>query len=417
MFNQEQKRILILSSLGGILEFYDFIIYALLANYIAHDFFVTSNPLTSLMATFATFAVGYLVRPFGGIIFGHFGDKFGRKRAFTFSILIMALATFAIGFVPSYASIGVLAPILLTLLRILQGFSIGGEIPGAIVYVSEINLHRRNLACGIIFCALIAGIAIGSLTLAILTSLLSPADMQQWGWRIPFFIGGIFGLISYQLRRQLAESVIFQNIEHDVEAFPFVSVLKLRFLNTIAGIGIVAWGASLMSLLFLFMPSYIASVLKITSSIYVWFNTLGIVIVAILCTISGFIADQFNNKKLLMILCGLTICCAYIIFAIYVHHFEFFYISLLLSVLLTGLAWGVIPGMLTELYPTKIRYSGVAITYNIGLGIFGGLTPLISTILIYQTHLSIAPAFYLIFTALLGLLALVFSRHYHLDVE
>ena len=182
-----QNKILVLSSLGGVLEFYDFIIYALLANYISIEFFPTGSNITSLIATFATFTVGYLVRPLGGFLFGHFGDKFGRKTTFTFSILLMAVATTLIGFVPPYAKIGISAPIILTFLRILQGLSVGGEIPGAIAYVSESIPEKKGFACGVIFCSINFGIVFGSLFHALLSSTLSQDQMLAWGWRLPFY--------------------------------------------------------------------------------------------------------------------------------------------------------------------------------------------------------------------------------------
>src|SRR3990167_2565126 len=191
MFNKAQRKLLFLSSLGGVLEFYDFIIYALLAGYLSKVFFPLENNVASLLVTFATFSIGYLVRPFGGILFGHFGDKLGRKKTFTISILIMALSTFFIGVVPSYQTIGMAAPLILTALRVVQGLSVGGEIPGAIAYVSEFMPEKKGLANGIIFFSLMNGITLGSLIQAIFTGLLSQQAMFSWEFRIPFLIGGV----------------------------------------------------------------------------------------------------------------------------------------------------------------------------------------------------------------------------------
>jgi MFS family permease len=152
--HQDQRKLLFLSSLGGILEFYDFIIYALFAGYISNNFFPSSNSLTGLIITFATFAIGYLVRPLGGIIFGHFGDRVGRKATFTISILLMAFATLSIGLIPSYSTIGMAAPVLVITLRIIQGLSIGGEIPGAITYVSESWQTRKAWHAALFFARL-----------------------------------------------------------------------------------------------------------------------------------------------------------------------------------------------------------------------------------------------------------------------
>lgn len=200
-----QRKILLLCSLGGLLEFYDFIISALLAGYIATTFFPMNANINGLLAAFATFSVSYFARPLGGIIFGHFGDIYGRKHAFTVSVLIMAIGTFCIGLIPSYSSIGIYAPLLLILCKMLQGFSIGGEIPGAITYISEFFPHKKALTIGIVFCFLISGITTGYLVLAGLKYFYTQESIVNWAWRIPFFIGGIFGIIAFYLRKKLIE--------------------------------------------------------------------------------------------------------------------------------------------------------------------------------------------------------------------
>ena len=192
MITKEQKRILYISSLGGMLEFYDFIIYALLAGYISTVFFPDATPINALLATFGTYTVGYFARPFGGIIFGHYGDKYGRKKTFAVSILIMACATLGIGLIPSYESIGIWAPILLLIFRLLQGFSIGGEIPGAITYVSESMPEQRGFGTGIIFCFLLCGLGLGYIIEALLLTIFSHQQVLDWAWRLPFFLGGFF---------------------------------------------------------------------------------------------------------------------------------------------------------------------------------------------------------------------------------
>lgn len=399
-----QRRLLFLSSLGGVLEFYDFVVYALLASYIAKEFFPTGNNITALLATFATFSVGYLVRPLGGIIFGHFGDRYGRKSTFTLSILMMALATTAIGCIPSYESIGIAAPIILSILRVLQGISIGGEIPGAIAYVSESIPKHKGLACGFIFFALLNGIVFGSLAHALLNAFLSLQQILSWGWRIPFIVGGVFGFISYHLRLNLEESALFNEIKHKTESFPIVTVCKAHALNAIAGLMIVGLLSSTITLLFLFTPAYISKVLNIPIDGYLWWQTGALFLAALLSILFGALTDLLSHQKLLTTISLLSVICAYPIFWIYSRHFDFYLIALLLSSILAGYSAGTIPSLLSDLFPTKIRYSGIAISYNIGFAIFGGLTPLIATTLIYVTGNSITPSFYLITTACMALL-------------
>jgi MFS family permease len=408
--HKDQRRLLILSSLGGILEFYDFIIYALFAGYIAKDFFPESNAITGLMITFATFAIGYFVRPLGGIIFGHFGDRVGRKTTFTISILMMALATIGIGLVPTYASIGIFAPILIISLRIIQGLSVGGEIPGAITYVSESLASKKGLACGIIFCALTMGIVLGSLVQATMISIFSDIEMQSYGWRIPFIAGGIFGILSYWLRRELHESSQFLAIEKSVEAYPIVTVCKQQLSAVIAGAFIVALCAAIVTSLFLFIPAYFTKVLHLPATAYIWQRTGAIAFGSLLSVFFGFLSDKFNIKKLLLVLSVLSALCAYPIFIIYAYYPALYASAFIVSAILTGYSAGAIPSMLSELFPTNVRYSGIAASYNLGFAFFGGLTPFISLSLVYYTGSLISPASYLVVVAVLAALAICFVK-------
>lgn len=402
---KDQRKLLILSSLGGVLEFYDFIIFALFASYIAHAFFPVTNALASLMITFATFAIGYLVRPLGGIIFGHFGDKIGRKTTFTITILMMAIATLGIGFIPSYANIGLAAPLLVVSLRIIQGFSIGGEIPGAITYVSESFSDNKGFACGIVFCALLLGIVLGALVHAVMLTFFSDVQMQSFGWRLPFIAGGIFGLLSYFLRKELHESSQFVAIEQSVEKFPIITVFKQEFVSVVAGAFLAALCAVTVTSLFLFTPSYLTEVLHMPANSYVWPRTIAIALGAGLTVYFGYLNDKISVIKLVHLLCAAILVLAYPIFIIYAYYPEFYLLALAASALLLGFSAGVIPRLLSELFPTQIRYSGIAVAYNVGFAIFGGLTPFISLSLIYYTNSVTIPALYLIVVSIAALAA------------
>ena len=228
--NGQDYKTLSLSALGGALEFYDFIVYAFFASMISELFFPPNMPeWLKLLQTFGIFAAGYLSRPFGGIIMAHFGDLVGRKRMFTLSILLMAIPTFAIGLLPTYASIGVFAPILLLLMRVMQGAAIGGEIPGAWVFVSEhVPANRMGLACGVLTSGLTLGILIGSLVYMLLNSGMTQDALREYGWRIPFLLGGVFGFLTMYLRRWLKETPIFIEMQERkklAQDLPLKSVL------------------------------------------------------------------------------------------------------------------------------------------------------------------------------------------------
>lgn len=201
--NKQDYKTLTLAALGGALEFYDFIIFVFFAAVIGDLFFPADMPeWLRQVQTFGIFAAGYLARPLGGIIMAHFGDLVGRKKMFTLSILLMALPTLAIGMLPTYATIGITAPLLLLLMRVLQGAAIGGEVPGAWVFVAEhVPRKRIGIACGTLTAGLTAGILLGSLVATVMNTTLGHQAILEGGWRIPFFLGGIFGLFAMYLRR------------------------------------------------------------------------------------------------------------------------------------------------------------------------------------------------------------------------
>jgi MFS family permease len=414
---KDQYRLLILSSLGGALELYDFIIFAIFAGYIADAFFPSTSAIASLMITFATFAIGYLVRPLGGIIFGHFGDKVGRKTTFTISILMMAVATLGIGLIPAYSNIGISATILIIFCRIIQGFSIGGEIPGAITYVTETLQEHKGLACGIIFCSLLTGIVLGSVVHASIVTLLSEGQMQRYGWRIPFILGGIFGLLSYLLRKDLHESSQFLAIEKAIEKFPIVAVFKQQLGCVLAGGFVIALCAAIITSLFLFTPSYFTNVLHLPANAYIWQRSIAIACGAVLCVFFGYLSDVLNLRRLLTILAFTTAFFAFPIYTIYAYYPYLYPLAFIASSILLGFSAGIIPRLLSELFPTKIRYSGIAVSYNLGFAIFGGLTPFISLTLIYYTGWLTIPALYLVLVSMLAVLSLWFLGRKHAIVK
>src|SRR5258708_1828986 len=204
-----------LATLGGLLEFYDFIIFVFFANTIGQLFFPPEIPeWVRQFQTFGIFAAGYLARPLGGVVMAHVGDLRGRKQVFTLSIFLMALPTLGIGLLPTYAKLGNLAPVLLLLLRILQGVAVGGEVPGAWVFVSEhVRPSRVGMACGILTAGLTGGILLGSLVATTLNIVITQDQLTAYGWRIPFLLGGAFGLLSMHLRRLLAETPVFEELK------------------------------------------------------------------------------------------------------------------------------------------------------------------------------------------------------------
>ncbi len=408
MITKEQKRILSISSLGGLLEFYDFIIYALLAGYISTIFFPNATPLNALLATFGTYAVGYFARPFGGIIFGHYGDKYGRKKTFAVSVLIMACATLGIGLIPSYESIGIWAPILLLVFRLLQGFSIGGEIPGAITYVSESMPEQRGFGTGIIFCFLLCGLVLGYIVEALLLTIFSHQQILDWAWRLPFFLGGFFGLIAYQLRKKLAEISRFAPFITGEAKTPLTYVVKNHWREVIVATLLTSFGATVIVIFFLFLPAYLGKILRYSIEGFAWTSSIAMFAAALLCVVFGRASDKGGRIKILFITVVLLLIFTMPIIRAYIHHIENYHFAIFISALLLGFVWGNIPAILSELFPQKVRYSGIGLAYNLGFAVFGGLTPLIALTLIKYTGHVQAPGYIVITASLVCLLCLLF---------
>ncbi len=409
MLLREHKKALTLSSLGGLLEFYDFIIYALLAGYLSQLFFPETSSINGLLAVFSAYAVGYFARPFGGLIFGHFGDKYGRKKTFTISILMMALSTLLIGLLPTYETIGALAPVFLVVFRIFQGISVGGEIPGAITYISEIAPEKKGFMTGTIFCFLTAGVAVGFIVEAVLLTIYTHQVMLDWAWRIPFILGGVFGLIAYYLRRQLMDIKSFRPFIEKEFALPVTKLLKTQLWNFIYGTVLVSFGALAFVTLFIFLPSYISKVLSLKLTNFIWMNSLGVIILSILCIAIGFCADKMSKTVLLVISCVLLLFLPTVIYGIYISQASYYFYAILLSAIVCAFCWGNIPAILVELYQQDVRYTGIGFAYNLGFAVFGGLTPLIVLSVIKVTHDVSAPSYVLAVGSIITLIFIVLN--------
>lgn len=258
-------RIVLLASLGGTLEFYDFVIFGVFARDIAAAVFPNASPIASLMASFATFAVGYLARPFGGIVLAHYGDRYGRRKVFLWSVFVMSAATLGMGLVPSYAQWGVAASLVMVVLRLLQGFCLGGELPGALTYVVETAPRIAPLVCGVVFACVTMGVAAATAVSLSVRTWLDPALILVYGWRIAFVIGGLGGVLSFVLRRSLEESSEFEKMRSLASRQPFVELLRTHRTHVLVGCALLAGTGCFNGLFFSHLPAYLAGVLQVRS--------------------------------------------------------------------------------------------------------------------------------------------------------
>jgi len=401
--NRQDFRTLGLSALGGALEFYDFIIFVFFASVIGHLFFPPDMPdWLVLIQTFGIFAAGYLVRPVGGIVLAHFGDKFGRKRVFAFSVFLMSISTLAMACLPTYATLGVGAPILLIVFRMLQGAAIGGEVPGAWTFVAEhVPANRVGMACGFLCSGLTLGIMIGSLIATAINWIFTPEELSAYAWRIPFFIGGIFGLLAVYLRRWLAETPIFTEMKSShllKDKLPLGTVLRNHMhgvvisvlLTWILSAGIVVttlMTATFLQKLYGYTP---LQSLAATSfgTLFLMFGTVA----------AGAIVDRIGSGRFFAV--------AGIFFGVATFVF-YTYAAVSLPVLFAlyavmGLSVGMVgavPYVMVRAFPAPVRFSGLSFSYNVSYAVFGGLTPVIVTSLLAVNPM--AHAWYLVFIAVL----------------
>ncbi|WP_422489045.1 MFS transporter [Endozoicomonas sp. ALE010] len=395
-------------SLGGMLEIYDFLIYGLMASYIAENFFPAEDHTTSLINTFATFAIGYLTRPLGGVVFGHFGDRYGRKKTYTFSIFLMAISTALMGCLPGWNSIGAAAPITLILLRLLQGFSLGGEIPGAITYLSETTPERSGLVTGILFLAVMIGVSFGTFVHGMLEMYLPTEDMKEWGWRVPFWIGGSLGIISYHIRKHFSESGFFEALDQTKAqaSIPIVLLFTQHTRGIICGFMTIGLCGATVTIYSIYMPGFLSSLLGFPREAVAWQTTLAFLMLSPLCLIFGLLSDLINHKLILGIMAIIVATTCWPAFQYFSSPDAELNKILLICGLLAATASGALPPLLISFFPTEIRYTGIATCYNIGFAIFGGIAPVTSTLLAKYSSNTTGPAIYLSLVAVISLIAL-----------
>ncbi|AIR87470.1 MFS transporter [Pantoea rwandensis] len=404
--NGQDYKTLSLAALGGALEFYDFIIFVFFAAVIGELFFPPDIPeWLRQVQTFAIFAAGYLARPLGGIIMAHFGDKVGRKKMFSLSILLMALPTLAMGALPTYASIGIAAPILMLLMRVLQGAAIGGEVPGAWVFVAEhVPEKRIGFACGTLTAGLTAGILLGSLVATVLNTTLSPAAIRDHGWRIPFFLGGLFGLLAMYLRRWLHETPVFKQMQQRKalsDKLPLQTILASHKRGIVISMLLTWLLSACIVVVILMAPTLMQKQHGIPAALSLQANSVATVMLLIGCVIAGWVVDRFGAAR--------TLIGGSILLAIFSWNFfhqlggapEMLFVWYGLAGLSVGVV-GVVPFVMVKAFPAAVRFTGISFSYNVAYAIFGGLTPISVTLMMQFTPM--APAWYVLALALIGLL-------------
>jgi MFS family permease len=403
-------RTLGLAALGGALEFYDFIIFVFFTAVMGRLFFPpeTADWLRQLQ-TFGLFAAGYLARPLGGIVMAHFGDRTGRKRMFTLSVFMMSVPTLFMGLLPTYASVGYAAPLALLTLRLLQGAAVGGEVPGAWVFVSEhVPEGRVGLACGTLTSGLTLGILLGSLVATAVNTAFTPEQVLAYGWRAPFIMGGVFGFLAVFLRRWLHETPVFEEMRRKkelVKELPLKAVLKGHGPAVVTSM-LFTWVLTAgIVVVILMTPTLMQNLHGIAPAKALAANSVATLTLTLGCVCYGLLADRVGPLRAMAIGSGVLLVAAQVFYQGVAANPQHLVPLYALVGFCVGVA-GVVPSVMVQAFPPAVRFSGLSFSYNVAYALFGGLTPLAVTLALKQSPL--APAAYVSAVCAVGLAVAVF---------
>ena len=400
--------------IGNVLEWYDFAVYGYLALIIAKKFFPGTDELASLLSTFAAFGVGFVARPIGGIVIGRMGDTKGRKPALILTIFLMAIGTVGIGLIPDYGAIGALAPTLLVICRLLQGFSAGGEWGGSTAFIVEWAPENRRGFFGSFQQASVAGgLLLGSGIAALFSTLLAPEQMESWGWRIPFLIGGLLVPVGVYMRRNIDETPAYRAVQTDAKTIKTtLTKLSPGWVLAAKAFGFtILWTVSYYVMLS-YMPTFTQRFGGLSRTASLWSNTIGLLVLVAAIPAMGALSDRIGRKPLLLACCVAFALLSYPLFSVIVSG------ATLTTVILVQIVFALMiaafsgpgPAAIAEIFPTSSRSTWMSTGYSLAVAIFGGFAPYIATWLIGATGSPLAPTYYLIAAAIVSTLVIVNLR-------
>jgi MHS family proline/betaine transporter-like MFS transporter len=404
-------RIIAAGSIGNALEWYDLLLYGYLAVTLSSVFFPKGNDAVALLLTLGTFGVSYLVRPLGAIVLGAYGDRAGRKASLMVSILLMVIGTSMMVVMPSYGTIGILAPIGVLVARLIQGFSVGGEFGSATSFLVEHGPNRKGFLASWQWAGQGLAALLASAFGVALTTGLAPDQLQSWGWRIPFLFGLLIGPIGVYIRSHVEETPEFLNVEAASSSSPVRDVVVGQWGRVLIAIGTVVISTSA-NYVILYMPTFAIKELGLPQSTGFIATLIGAAILTVGAPLIGHWSDKIGRTRVMVAATLLFIVSAYPAFVMVTTQKSLpalIAIVAWMSVLKTGYS-GALPALLAEIFPTRTRVTGMALSYNIAVPVFGGFAPLTVQWLIGVTGSNLAPAYYLMATALLSLVALVIVR-------
>ncbi|WP_251178263.1 MFS transporter [Adlercreutzia agrestimuris] len=421
--NATIRRVAVSSFLGNFIEWFDYATYSYFAIVIAAVFFPGENETLALMQTFAIFALSFLLRPIGAIFWGSMGDKKGRKWALSTSIFLMTGATFCIGLLPGYLAIGLAAPALLLVLRMIQGFSAAGEYAGAATFLAEYApADKRGLYCSLVPASTATGLLVGSTFATVMYMVLPDAAVNDWGWRIPFLLAGPLGLVAHYIRTKLEDSPTYQQMQADMgkqddSNHPIRDLFKHHLKVLIISFGACMLNAVGFYVVLTYLPVYLETTVGMDPGESSLITTICLIAYIGFIFISGHLSDTFGRKKMLIIACvGFIVVTVPAFMLLNTMQFVTVLLVELVMCLLLTINDGTLSSYLTETFPTAVRYTGFALSFNLANALFGGSASFISTWLIDVTQNNLAPAWYMVGISVIALIAMIAS-HEHTGKE
>lgn len=408
------RRATVGAAIGSVVEWFDVAVYAYLAAVIGSVFFATQDPAVALVNSFAVFGAAFVVRPLGGMFFGVLGDRIGRQRTLAWVIFLVSGSTIGIGLIPGYASIGVAAPALLVALRLLQGFSSGGEMGGASAFVAEHSpSHRRGYLVALVEMGCILGFLLGSIVVLLLNLALSPQQVQSWGWRIPFLLAAPLGITGLYIRSRLEETPEFIALQErsGLARNSLTESVKTHWRAILRTAGYSLFQNATLYVVLSFVPSYLAQTMGYSSVVSSTSSVLCMVAVCALIPAMGAVSDRVGRRTVLATSCILALVFSYPLFllmaagsavAAVVAHVA---LGMILAVFL-----GPTLAAMNELFTTRVRYGGFSLGYNLSVSAFGGTAPFLVTILIRATGNDASPALYIMGAAVITLPIVLTAR-------
>ncbi|HXC28153.1 MAG TPA: MFS transporter [Stellaceae bacterium] len=400
--------------IGNVLEWYDYGVYGYLVPIISQLFFPSGDATVSLLSTFAVFGVGFVMRPVGSIVFGVYGDRHGRRKALSAVIFVMAASTFAMGLLPTYAQAGIAGPALMVIVRLFQGLSTGGEFGGSSAYIVEYApQHRRGFFGAFQLVGVATGFLCGSLTSALLNSLLTKEELTTWGWRLPFLFGLAVGVIGAYMRWKISDTPIFTDIEEHGQTAkaPFVEAITQHPKETLLAFTSTLHNTVAFYIALIYMNNYMINIGKLPQPTALWISTAGLAFMIVQLPFWGALSDRVGRRPLMIFSCAAYIVLGYPFFLLMSSgDVTLAVIGELLMMICYAPYAATCASFLTEIIPTRVRYTSMSFGYNVSVAIFGGFAPFIATWLVRGTGLSYSPGFYLMAAAVVTGIAVLRCR-------